>query len=75
VIILAMAVATWVGLTIYSQGIDQAFGGALAPRELPTWEPAANHATSDRPEDAFQRAWNKSEQRAERALAREGDPE
>ena len=71
VIILAMAAATWVGLTIYTRGIDQAFGGALAPREIPKWEPAANYPVSDRPEDAFQRAWNKSEKQVERALASE----
>ena len=75
VIIITMAFATWIGLTIYTEGIDRAFGGALAPRELPSWEPAANHPTSDRPEDAFQRAWNTSEKRVNRALAKEGAAE
>jgi hypothetical protein len=67
-IILAIAIATWVGLTIYHEGIDRAYGGFFAPREIPSWEPAANRPTPDRPEDAFQRAYNKSEGRVHRAM-------
>ena len=50
IIILAIAIATWVGLTIYHEGIDRAYGGFFAPREIPSWEPAANRPTPDRPE-------------------------
>jgi hypothetical protein len=72
-IILAIAIATWIGLTLYHEGTDRAFGGLFAPRELPSWEPAANRSTSDRPEDAFQRAYNTSEDRVHRALEK-NDP-
>ena len=71
VIILAVTAATWVGLTVYTQGVDQTFGGVLARLAIPSWEPAARHPNSDRTEDAFQRAWNKSEERAQRALKKE----
>ena len=67
-IILAIAVVTWIGLTIYHEGTDRAFGGFIARIELPSWEPAANRSTPDRPEDAFQRAFNKSEDRVDHAL-------
>ena len=73
IILLAVAVATWIGLTIYHEGLDQAYGGLFAPREVPSWEPAANRATPDRAEDAFQRAYNASEGRVHRALD-ENDP-
>jgi hypothetical protein len=70
-VLLVIAGTTWVALTIYSQGVERAFGGVLADLGLPRWEPAANHPASDRPEDAFQRAWNKSEQRVEQGMAKE----
>jgi hypothetical protein len=71
-VIAVIACTTWIGLTIYTQGVERAFGGVFAHLGLPSWEPAANHPTSDRPEDAFQRAWNKSERRVERGMAKEG---
>jgi hypothetical protein len=73
IIILAIAVATWIGLTIYHEGLDRAYGGLFAPREIPSWEPAANRTTPDRPEDAFQRAYNTSEGRVHRAMEKD-DP-
>jgi len=72
IILLAFAVATWIGLTIYHEGLDRAYGGLFAPREVPSWEPAANRATPDRAEDAFQRAFNTSEGRVHQALEKEG---
>ena len=72
ILLLALAGATWVGLTLYTEGVDRAFGGLFAPPEVPSWEPAANHPTSDRPEDAFQRAWNVSEKRVDEALEKQG---
>jgi hypothetical protein len=71
VIILAIICATWVGLTIYAQGVDRTLGPFLAHFEIPSWEPAAGQPTPDRPEDAFQRAWNKSEERVHEAMAGE----
>jgi hypothetical protein len=44
----------------------------MAEAEVPNWEPAAEHAASDRTQDAFQRAWNSSEKRARKALAENG---
>ena len=74
VIILAFVCATWVGLTIYTQGFDRTLGPFLAQLEIPSWEPAASRPTSDRTEDAFQRAWNKSEKRTHEAMAGESPP-
>jgi hypothetical protein len=64
-----IVIAIWVGLTVYSQGPDQAFGGLFA-RILDSSQldaPAAR-STPDRALDAFQRAYNKSEDRVDRAL-------
>ena len=64
-----IVIAIWVGLTIYSQGPDQAFGGLFA-RVLDSSQldaPAARSAP-DRALDAFQRAYDKSGDRVDRAL-------
>jgi hypothetical protein len=54
--------ALWISIEIYTEGVDGAFGGALAGASE---EPAARsrHAAN-----AFQRAYNSSENRVDRAL-------
>lgn len=66
--ILAIAAITWLALTAHEAGVTQRAWNSVADAELPDWEPAAEHATSDRTEDAFQRAWDSSEKRANKAL-------
>jgi hypothetical protein len=67
-IFLAIAFMTFAALYACDQGLSESTAQFLAKFELPDWEPAAEREVSDRPEDAFQRAWNSSELRAERAL-------
>ncbi len=72
--ILLIAVAIWTGLEVYTEGVDGAFGGLFS--RLPSAsavEAPATRSTPDRAADAFQRAYNKSEQRVDRLL-READP-
>jgi len=64
---------TWLVLTAHDRGVTRRAWNSLANAELPDWEPAAEHAASDRTEDAFQRAWNSSERRTNEALRAEGD--
>lgn len=68
--ILAIAAITWLALTAHETGLTHRAWNSVAETELPEWEPPAEHAASDRPEDAFQRAWNSSEKRAHEALLR-----
>ncbi len=72
--ILAIVIGVWVGLTVYLEGVDHAFGGALAffasdpaGADEPDGEPVTSRAAG-----AFQRAWDKSERRVTDAL---GDPD
>ena len=65
---LALAILwLWVGVSVYREGFDQAFGGLFA-RFSGHLEAPADRSTPDRPLDAFQRAWNKSEDRVNRQL-------
>jgi hypothetical protein len=70
--ILAIAGLTWLALTAYERGVTERAWNSMAEAEVPNWEPAAEHAASDRTQDAFQRAWNSSEKRARKALAENG---
>jgi hypothetical protein len=73
--ILAIVIAVWVGLTVYLEGVDHAFGGAFGffaskPAGAPDED---EHApVTDRAAHAFQRAWDKSERRVEEALDQPG---
>jgi hypothetical protein len=66
--IVAIAGITWLVLAAHDHGLTQRAWNSLADAELPNIEPAANHPASDRPQDAFQRAWNRSEKRVHKAL-------
>ena len=64
-----IAVVIWVGATVYDEGSERAFGGLFARLSRTTaLDAPANRSTPDRAQDAFQRAWNKSEGRVEQAL-------
>lgn len=70
IIALAFVVlAIWVGAEIYTKGVGGAFGGLLSSLDAP-----ADRSTPDRAADAFQRAYNTSEERVDRQLER-GDVE
>ena len=74
-IFLALAFATFIALHAYEQGHFQSTArviGGILPSD---WQPAAGRDVTDRPEDAFQRAWNSSEKRVERAFAKGDNPE
>jgi len=61
--------AIWVGLTVYTQGTDQAFGGLFARfSDSSALEAPATRSTPQRAGDAFQRAYDESEDRVDRAL-------
>ncbi len=64
-----MILAIWTGLEIYNHGLAGAFGGVLGS----AFEAPANRSTPDRAQDAFQRAYNTSEKRVDRALERDPD--
>jgi len=65
--ILFIVVAIWAAIEVYTKGTAGAFGGIFgAGLEAP-----ANRSTPDRAADAFQRAYNKSEQRVDDQLGNE----
>ncbi len=69
-----IVVAIWTAVEVYSEGVGGAFGGLFS--RLPgasSFEAPANRSTPDRAADAFQRAYNKSEERVDRLL-REPEP-
>lgn len=61
----------WTGAEVYMNGTSGAFGGIFA-RWSNEFGAPADRSTPDRAADAFQRAWNTSEARVDRALEREG---
>ncbi len=62
--------ALWAAVELHTEGVDGAFGGVFAQAAS---EPTAR---SRRAASAFQRAWDSSELRVDRALAAEGgEPE
>ncbi len=74
--ILAIVIGAWVGLTVYLEGVDHAFGGAFGffasePAGVAEDESAGRPVT-DRAAHAFQRAWDKSEDRVDDALDQPG---
>ena len=74
-IVLVIAVTTFVALQAYEQGYFRStarFLASVGPRD---WEPAAGREVTDRPEDAFQRAWNSTEKRVDRALEKSDGPQ
>ena len=67
--IVLIVVAVWVGLTVYTQGTDQAFGGLFARFSgSSTLDSPATRSAPHRAGDAFQRAYDESEDRVDRAL-------
>jgi hypothetical protein len=64
--ILFIVVAIWAGVEIYTKGMEGAFGGLFGSgRDAP-----AHRATHERAADAYQRAYDKSEQRVDDLLER-----
>jgi len=75
-VFLFLIVAIWVGLEVYTQGVGGAFGGLFSDLPGASFADApANHSTPDRAADAFQRAYNKSEERVEHQLREVGPDE
>lgn len=69
--IVLIVLGIWVGTEVYTKGVGGAFGGLLGS----AIEPPASRSTPDRAADAFQRAFNKSEQRVDRILDPNGNAE
>ncbi len=63
--------AIWAAFELYTNGIEGAFGGVFAD----AYEAPAERSTPDRAADAFQRAYNKSEERVDRQLRQPGAQE
>jgi hypothetical protein len=73
-----LLMAMWVGSEIYSNGVDGAFDGRLADAMAKTravFETPADHAKSDRSLAAFQRAFDKSEDRVDEMFEQPGGGE
>ena len=65
-----MLIGFWVGITLYTEGSDRAFGGMFARfRNSTALDAPATRSTQDRAVDAYQRAWNTSEGRVDRQLS------
>ena len=73
-IFLVLVAATFVALHAYERGHFRSTARAIAGILPSDWQPAAEREVTDRPEDAFQRAWNASEKRVDRALEKGDDP-
>jgi hypothetical protein len=61
----------WAAVELYNNGVDGAFGGVFAD----TYQAPAERSTPNRAADAFQRAYNKSEERVDRQLRQPGAQE
>lgn len=72
--ILAIVIGVWIGLTVYLEGTDQAFGGVFAffASEPAGADDANDGPVTSRAAGAFQRAWNSSERRVDDALDQPG---
>jgi hypothetical protein len=70
--LLLILLCIWTGVEIYTKGTAGAFGG-LFSRFSEDLNTPAQRSTHDRAADAFQRAYNKSEERVDRLL-RQQDP-
>lgn len=69
--IVLIVLGVWAGIEVYTNGVDGAFGGLFAD----TYQAPAERSTPDRAADAFQRAYNKSEERVDRQLRQPGAQE
>lgn len=65
--LLLILLCVWTGVEIYTNGTAGAFGG-LFSRFSEDLNAPAQRSTPDRAADAFQRAYNKSEDRVDRLL-------
>jgi len=65
-----IVVFIWVAVTVYTEGVDRAFGGLFSGFSSGTLDAPANRPTSDRAADAFQRAYDTSTRRVESQLER-----
>ena len=68
---LAIVLAIWVGMTVYNEGVDQAFGGIFArfgASQADESQQSDDRPVTERAAGAFQRAWNRSEQRVDDIL-------
>ncbi len=77
--ILAILLAIWIGLEVYQEGVDGAFGGAFAffsstPAASLEADEEGHRPVTKRAAHAFQRAYDKSEDRVSDALE-DGDVE
>ncbi len=61
---LSLVVALWIVMEFYANGVDGAFGGALAPGE----DKPNPIMRTERAVDAFQRAYDESTARVDRAM-------
>jgi len=67
--ILLMVVAIWVGVTVFTEGADRAFGGLFGGLVgSSTGDAPANHSTPERARDSVQRAYDESGDRLDRAM-------
>jgi hypothetical protein len=67
--IVLMVIAIWVAVTVYSEGVDRAFGGLFAGSlGSSTVDPAETRSTPERARQAVQRAHDESQDRFDRAL-------
>ena len=70
-----LVLALWTGAEVYKEGVDGAFNGLFAKgagHRMTPGEPVAERATSHRTADAFQRAYDKSEDRVNALLKKSG---
>jgi hypothetical protein len=78
--ILLVVIGIWVGLTVYLEGVDEAFGGAFAffastPAGALPDDAEGHKPVTRRAAHAFQRAYDRSEGRVEDALEHPGSEE
>ena len=67
--IVLMVIAIWVGVTVFTEGSDRAFGGLFAgSSDSSTLEATEARSTRERAGDALQRAYDESEDRVDRAM-------
>jgi len=62
--IIFLVLGIWIGVEVYTEGIDGAFGGILGSGT----EVSEARSTPERARDAFQRAYDQSEERVNRQL-------
>ena len=69
-----LILAVWVGVEVNAEGVDGAFGGLFVngPESVAMIDAPPDRTTAKRTRDAFQRAYEKSEDRVEMLLAQPG---